>query len=232
MTAEELQQNLSEIRTKIEQAAEKAHRDPKEITLIGVSKTKPNEYIISALEAGLLHFGENRMQELQSKMDEIAFPGVEWHFIGNIQSNKIRFIADKVHWIHSVDKKKYLKEINKRAKSADRTINVLIQLNISGEDQKGGCTEEQLAEMLEYATSLDHIQVRGLMGMATFADDPESVRGEFKKLREIRDRHIGMEAGNISLQELSMGMSNDFHVAIEEGATMVRIGSSIFGARN
>lgn len=232
MSSRSIPQNLEEIRTQIKKVCERCGRDPEEITLVAVSKTKPNEDIISALTAGQLHYGENRMQELQDKMDEIEFPGIQWHMIGTMQSNKIKYIAEKVHWIHSVSKSKYLDEIEKRAAAADRTINVLIQVNISGEDQKSGCEASQLEVILEHARSLPHVKIKGLMGMARFVDDPEEVRDEFALLRRIQQDHKHLEGENVELTELSMGMSNDFEVAIEEGATMVRIGSSIFGERN
>ncbi|HCD53643.1 MAG TPA: YggS family pyridoxal phosphate-dependent enzyme [Balneolaceae bacterium] len=232
MSNNEIKENLELIRTSIKEVCEQCGRDPKEVTLVAVSKTKPNEMIEEALRWDQLHFGENRMQELQSKMDEIEHAGIQWHMIGTMQSNKIKYIAEKVHWIHSVPKAKYLNEIEKRAKDAGRTINVLIQVNISGEDQKSGCEPSQLASILEHAKTLDHVRVRGLMGMATNVDDPEEVRPEFALLKQVLEDHTHLNGKNVALTELSMGMTNDYKVAIEEGATMVRIGSAIFGSRN
>jgi hypothetical protein len=232
MSERSIPQNLEEIRAQIEETCRQCGRDPEEVTLVAVSKTKPNEDIISALMAGQMHFGENRMQELQDKMEEIEFPGIQWHMIGTMQSNKIKYITEKVHWIHSVAKAKYLDEIEKRAAAANRSINVLIQVNISGEDQKSGCEPEDLESILEHARSLPHVKIKGLMGMARFVDDPEEVRDEFALLRTTLEDHKHLEGENIELKELSMGMSNDFKVAIEEGSTMVRVGSSIFGERN
>ena len=232
MSEASIRENLKEIRGRIKAACEKSGRKPEEVTLIAVSKTKPNEAIIDACTAGQLHFGENRMQELQDKMESIELPGIQWHMIGTMQSNKIKYITDRVDWIHSVSKAKYLDEIEKRAASSGRTINVLIQVNISGEDQKSGCEVSELAEILNYAKSLDHVKIKGLMGMATFTDDAESVRHEFALLRNTLKDHQTYNGGNIELKELSMGMSGDFEVAIEEGATMVRVGSAIFGSRN
>ncbi len=232
MSEQDIAQNLKSIQQKIEKVAVDAGRDPNEITLVAVSKTKPNEDILEAITAGQLQFGENRMKELEDKMAEIELPDVVWHFIGNIQTNKIKYIADRVNWIHSVEKAKYLKEIEKRAGKANRVVNALIQVNISGENQKGGCEPEGLAKILESAQNYDHVKVRGLMGMATFVDDPEDVRSEFKLLKELFDSHQKYNKGSVNLEHLSMGMTNDMEVAIQEGATMVRVGSAIFGERN
>ncbi len=225
-------QNIDTIKSRIEEAAKKAESNPDNIKLIAVSKTKPNQAIIDALTAGQFHFGENRMQELQEKMKEIQHPELQWHMIGTMQTNKIKYIAEKVHWIHSVGKAKYFKEIHKRAEQFDRKINVLIQVNISAEDQKSGCDPKELESILEAAHSYENITIRGLMGMARFTQDPEDVRGEFALLKKTFDEHLHLNEGNVQLNELSMGMSNDFEVAIEEGATMVRVGSAIFGVRN
>ena len=232
MSDQDIAQNLKTIQQKIESAAKEAGRNPDEITLVAVSKTKPTSDILEAIEAGTLHFGENRMKELEDKMGEIENSDVVWHFIGNIQTNKIKYIADGVNWIHSVEKAKYLKEIEKRAGKANRVVNALIQVNISDEKQKGGCKPEDLAGILEKAQDYDHVVVRGLMGMASFVDDPEEVRSEFKLLKELFDSHQKYNKGSVNLEHLSMGMTNDMEVAIQEGSTMVRIGSAIFGERN
>ena len=232
MSERSIPENLEQIRNQIHDICTKCGRNPDDVQLIAVSKTKPNEAIIEALGHGQLHFGENRMQELEEKMESIKLPGLVWHMIGTMQSNKIKYIANRVDWIHSVGKAKYLNEIEKRAAEHDRVINVLIQVNISGEDQKSGCEPSGLGSILEHARSLPHVKVRGLMGMARFVDDAEDVRNEFALLRKTLEDHKGYNGGNIDLKELSMGMSNDFQVAIEEGATMVRVGSAIFGSRN
>lgn len=225
-------QNLQAVHQRIQRACEKAGRDASEVTLIAVSKTKPNSDILKAIEYGQLAFGENRMKELEDKMKSIALPDISWHMIGNLQTNKIKYIAHRVNWIHSVDKLKYLKEISKRAEQSSRIVNVLIQVNISGEPQKGGCEPEELASILKGAVNFDHVHVRGLMGMASFTEDPEDVRNEFKLLKQLFEEYQDLNGENIHLEHLSMGMSNDFEVAIEEGATMVRVGSDIFGPRN
>jgi len=227
-----IQKNIELIQSRIEEAASRSGRIARDIKLIAVSKTKPNEAILEALEAGQIHFGENRMHELQAKMREIQNPGICWHMIGTLQTNKIKYIANRVDWIHSVSKAKYFGEINKRALQFDRTINILIQVNISNEEQKSGCEVDELESILNAARAYPSISVRGLMGMAHLTSDPEAVRGEFAFLHEAFQNHMHLNEGNVQLSELSMGMSNDFEVAIEEGATMVRVGSSIFGARN
>jgi len=232
MSNEDISQNLTSIHEKIEKTCKSLARDSKEITLVAVSKTKPNKDILEAITAGQLHFGENRMKELEDKMASISNPDVVWHFIGNLQTNKIKYIADRVNWIHSVEKAKYLKEINKRAGQANRVVNALIQVNISDEKQKGGCKPEDLADILKSAQDYEFVMVKGLMGMATFVDDPEEIRDEFKLLKNLFDSHQQYNAGSVQLEHISMGMTNDFQVAIEEGATMLRIGSAIFGERN
>lgn len=232
--AEDICQNLTNVQNRIKEACEAAGRNPDEITLVAVSKMKPLDDIKEAYGCGQIHFGENRAKELQDKMEEYKNEEIQWHMVGNLQTNKIKYMVERVNWIHSIEKAKYLREVEKRASRIDRVINVLIQINISGEDQKSGCEAEDLPEILKYAQGLDHVQVRGLMGMATFVDleDVEKVRPEFKKLRKIRDEHRKWECENIQLDELSMGMTNDMEIAIQEGSTMVRVGRAIFGERN
>jgi len=156
---------------------------------------------------------------------------VQWHMIGTLQTNKIKYMAGRVNWIHSIPKKKALKEVEKRASGIGRSINTLIQVNISDEEQKSGCEPDDLKALLEYAQGLKWTKIRGLMGMASLEEDLELVRPQFRMLKELRDHHRNMETNNIQLEHLSMGMSNDFEVAVEEGATMVRVGSAIFGER-
>ena len=228
----EIKNNLLKIQEKVILACQRVGRNPDEVTLIAVSKTQPNQAILEAMEAGQLHFGENRMQELQQKMELINSTAIQWHMIGTLQTNKIRHIAHRVNWIHSVGKAKYLSEINKRADAANRAINVLIQVNISKEDQKSGWEIAELAKILENARQFNHLKIRGLMGMARFTENPEDVRSEFALLRHTLEKHQTFNGGNIELTELSIGMSGDFEVAIEEGATMIRVGSALFGSRN
>lgn len=227
-----VQENLQNVKERINKACEAYGRNSDEITLVAVSKTKPNEDILEAFAAGQVHFGENRAKELQDKMEQIEEEDIKWHFLGNLQTNKIKYMVERVDWIVSVHKKKALKEIEKRASRIDRHINVLIQVNISDEDQKSGCEPEELEPILKYAQDLKFTHVRGVMGMATFTDDLNVVRKEFKFLKQLRDEHLHMNGGNVILEHISMGMTNDLEVAIEEGSTMVRVGTAIFGERN
>ncbi|MEX0779833.1 MAG: YggS family pyridoxal phosphate-dependent enzyme [Balneolales bacterium] len=222
--------NIEEIKRKIALSCERSGRSPSDITLIAVSKTKPVEAIQQAVECGQRHFGENKVQELTGKMEQFE-NDLRWHMIGALQTNKIKYLAKRVNWIHSIGKLKQLKEVEKRAEAAGRQIKVLIQINISEEDQKSGFPAQDLREVLTYAQSLKWVNVQGLMGMASFVDDPEVVRPEFRLLRKLRDAHRDMETESLKLQHLSMGMTNDFETAIEEGSTMVRIGTAIFGGR-
>jgi pyridoxal phosphate enzyme (YggS family) len=230
MEKSQICENIEKVKAKIESVCKKIGRDSNEVMLVAVSKTKPVSYIQEAMNCGQVEFGENRMQELEDKIPEFERKKISWHMIGNLQTNKIKLIADKVNWVHSIEKLKYLKEFEKR--SNGNKINALIQVNISGEKQKGGVEPEDLAQLLESATNFENVTVCGLMGMATFTDDPEDVRHEFKLLKDLFDEHQKFNSGSVNLRELSMGMSNDMEVAIEEGATMVRVGSEIFGARN
>ena len=203
-------------------------RKREKITLIAVSKTKPLEMIREAYVAGQRHFGENRMQELQEKAESLKYDDLQWHMIGTLQTNKIKFIAAHVHWIHSVFKLKQLNEINKRAAQHNRVINVLIQVNISDEPQKGGCKASEIDELLIHASTLEHVHTRGLMGMAKFTDDETSISNTFQLLQDLQQQHLN---NHPNLTELSMGMSNDYVLALNKGSTMLRIGSSIFGRR-
>lgn len=230
LNKEEIEQNLNQVNARIAAACKKVDRLPSEVMLLAVSKTKPNQYIKDAFNSQQIEFGENRMQELEDKMRDLHDLDISWHMIGNLQTNKIKLIAERVNWVHSIEKLKYLKEFEKRANG--NKINALIQVNISGEPQKGGVEPEQVGELLSKSTDFKNVTVVGLMGMATFVDNPEDVRHEFKLLKEIFETHKKNNKGSVQLQHLSMGMSNDMEVAIQEGATIVRVGSDIFGARN
>ncbi len=227
-----IETNLAEIKQRIETACKNCGRNPNEITLVAVSKMHPVEAITTAREAGQLHFGENKVQELVPKMDAFENdPEIVWHMIGTLQTNKIKYLAKSVHWIHSVPKLKSLKEIQKRAASEDRVINVLIQVNISDEDQKSGCEPDDLPGLIQRAEEMPNLVIRGLMGMASFTDNMDQVRSEFRLLRTLFDQEKAKDYKNAKLEHLSMGMTNDLEVAIEEGSTMLRIGTAIFGER-
>ena len=202
------------------------------VKLIAVSKMKPAELIREAYEAGQRAFGENKVQELREKQPVLP-EDIEWHMIGHLQSNKVKYIAPYVYMIHAVDSFKLLKEINKRAKSNDRIIKVLLQIHIATEESKFGFNAEEVKELLnssEYK-ELENIQISGLMGMATNTSNMDLIRSEFKGLKDLFDQLQNEYLDKETFTEISMGMSNDYLIAIEEGSTMVRIGTAIFGLR-
>lgn len=202
--------------------------------LIAVSKTKPIEDLREAYEAGIRDFGENKVQEIQAKQPEMP-ADTRWHMIGHLQSNKIKYIAPFVFLIHGVDSFKLLKEIDKQGKKIDRVIPVLLQMHIAMEESKFGFDRAELEEMLASAefTSLTHVKIQGLMGMATFTENQDLIRSEFRRLKQLFEELKSRALPAImEMNELSMGMSGDYQIAQEEGSTMVRIGSAIFGARN
>ena len=221
--------NLERVRARINTACERAGRDPGSVRLLGVAKTKPAELIAIAVEAGLLDIGENYAQELLKKAD--LLPGhVRWHFIGRLQSKKVRRIVGRVALIHSVDRIKILNEIEKRAAAADIVVRCLLEINVGEEDTKGGVASEEARELLRAAADLPHVRVDGLMDLPPFLDDQEAIRPYHRRLRELAER-LRDETG-LALPDLSMGMSGDLEAAIEEGATIVRIGTDIFGYRS
>ena len=199
---------------------------PKEVTLVAVSKTKPNTAILEAYQAGQRIFGENKVQELAQKAEELP-KDIAWHMIGHLQTNKVKFIAPFVSLIHGVDSLKLLKEINKRAEQNNRIIDCLLQVHIATESSKFGFGMEEVESALNQAKEFKNIRITGLMGMATFTDDTQQVVDEFKSLKTVFD-----SIKNEHITTLSMGMSGDFKLAIEQGSTMIRVGSAIFGHRN
>lgn len=206
---------------------------PPHVTLVAVSKTKPVSDLIEAYNAGQRVFGENYVQELVEK--HAALPkDIEWHFIGHLQSRKVKLIAPFVSLIHGVDSFKLLQEINKQGAKNNRTIDCLLQIHIAEEETKFGLDEEDLKHILtsEDFKSLENIRIVGLMGMSTFTENQNQIEKEFNHLKSIFDKHSKLETSNLKLQTLSMGMSGDYQLAISCGSTMVRIGSSIFGTRN
>jgi PLP dependent protein len=207
---------------------------PPDCRLIAVSKTHSIEKIKEAYDAGQRIFGENRVQELTPKFDALP-KDIEWHMIGHMQSNKVKYIAPFVHLIHSVDTYNLLQEINKQATKASRTIPCLLQVHIAEEESKFGFSETEVSELLqtEDLKKLDHVHIVGLMGMATFTENKEQVRKEFKGLKSFFDKLKSTTVpSNASMKELSMGMSSDYQIAVEEGSTMIRVGSAIFGERS
>ncbi|MBR8534621.1 YggS family pyridoxal phosphate-dependent enzyme [Carboxylicivirga sediminis] len=202
--------------------------------LVAVSKTKPNEDVMEAYEAGQRVFGENKVQELTTKYETLP-KDIEWHMIGHLQSNKVKYIAPFVSLIHGVDSEKLLRTINKEGKKNSRKIPCLLQLHIAEEESKFGFSEDELMSLLskELLDELCHIEICGVMGMATYTDDEQQIKKEFHSLKELYNRlKKSIFSESSEFKEISMGMSGDYLIAIEEGSTMVRVGSSIFGARN
>jgi pyridoxal phosphate enzyme (YggS family) len=205
----------------------------KNCQLVAVSKTKPAEMIKEAYDAGQRDFGENKVQELREKPGKLP-ANIRWHMIGHLQTNKVKYIAPFIHLIHAVDSLKLLREINKQAAKNNRSINCLLQIHIAAEEHKFGLSKAELNDLLCSAAirALANIKIVGLMGMATYTDDENQIRNEFQTLKQIFDAvKENHQASNIDMQEISMGMSDDYLIAMEEGSTMIRVGSKIFGAR-
>lgn len=214
------------IRRQVSDAADAAGRDPEDVTVVAVTKTVGIEDIRAALAAGVYDFGENRVQEFLGKYG--LFPTARWHFIGSLQTNKVKDVVGKAFLIHSVDSPHLLSEVDRRATQAGVVQPVLLQVNVSGEQSKHGLDPADVREVLIGASGMDGVEVRGLMTMAPLGR-PEDARWVFRELRELRDSLREMPLNGVELHELSMGMSNDFRVAVEEGATIVRVGRAIFG---
>ncbi len=233
-----VKENLLGVMEKIEKAARKVGRDPNEIKLVAVSKTVEAARIKEAIEAGASILGENYIQEAQKKIEEIGRPActerfgegrpVSWHFIGHLQSNKAKYAIRLFDMIHSLDSIPLAEELNRRAEQADRVIKVMVEVNLSKEATKFGTDEETVVNLAKRIHHLNHLYLEGLMTMPPYFDSPEMSRPYYIALRELKEK---MVKEGIPMKELSMGMSNDFEIAIEEGATYVRVGTAIFGAR-
>ena len=219
----QIAQNLTQIKSQL----------PENVTLVAVSKTKPVASLMEAYNTGQRIFGENKIQEMTEKWETMP-KDIEWHMIGHVQTNKVKFMAEYVSLIHGVDSFKLLEEINKQAKKHNRIINCLLQIHIAEEETKFGLNEIELIEILSSSDfkTLENIKIIGLMGMASFTDNQNQIENEFENLENIFQKHKSLQTSNFTLQTLSMGMSNDYNIAISCGSTMVRIGSSIFGNRN
>lgn len=225
-----VQQQLEEVRRRIIQSCERVGRDPSEVKLIAVSKTKPISMIEEAIACNQQVFGENKVQELCDKMPQLS-DNLEWHMIGHLQRNKVKYIIDKAACIHSVDSVRLAKQISDEAKKAGVTANILLEVNIAKEDSKFGFMEEEVETAAREIAKFPNILVIGLMTIAPFVENPEENRIYFKKLRQLSVDIGEKNIDNIRMSELSMGMTGDYEVAIEEGATMVRVGTGIFGTR-
>jgi pyridoxal phosphate enzyme (YggS family) len=225
-----ISRNLALINGRIRAAAEAAGRDPASVRLVAVSKTRPVADIIEAFRAGQTVFGENYIQELVPKLAEVH-EAVQWHVIGHLQGNKVKYIAGRVSLIHSVDRLSLAQEIDRQWGRLGKVCDVLIQANISGEATKSGTTEAGAIQLVQECALLPHIRVRGLMTMPPFFDDPDAARPYFAELRRLAEAVDARRIAGVDMVELSMGMSGDFEAAVQEGATLVRIGTAIFGER-
>jgi pyridoxal phosphate enzyme (YggS family) len=225
-----IRDNLLRVLERIDRAATRAGRDPMEITLVAVSKTVEIARIKEAIEAGVTTLGENYVQEAREKIEEIGH-GIQWHMVGHLQSNKAKYAVTLFDYIHSIDGVSLARQIDRRAEQRERGVRALVEVNLSGETSKFGIGSEGAIDLIQQVAALKHISIEGLMTMPPFFDEPEKARPYFIKLRELRDRIRKEGIEGVRMDELSMGMSGDFEAAIEEGATMVRVGTAIFGER-
>ncbi|GFO67012.1 YggS family pyridoxal phosphate enzyme [Geomonas limicola] len=223
-------ENFAEIRTRIAEAARHAGRNPESVRLVAVSKTKPASDIAEARSCGQLIFGENYVQELVPKVKELPAE-ISWHFIGSLQSNKVRQIAGMVDLIHSVDRISLAREIDRQWGEIGKVCDILVQVNIAQEATKSGTSCEELIDLVRVIAQLPNLRIKGLMTMPPFFDDPEAARPFFRRLKELSGEIEAAGIPGVEMRELSMGMSGDFEAAIAEGATLVRVGSALFGSR-
>jgi len=225
-----LRARLADVRARIARAAGRSGRDPASIRLIAVSKTVPAEYVRAAASAGQVDFGENKVQEALSKMDQTSDLAVRWHLIGHLQSNKAKK-AGRFDVVHSIDSAALVRQLDEAARAAGRRLDLLVQVDLAGEATKHGAREDELPAIFDAARSATSCRVVGLMILPPAVDDPEGARPFFRALRDVRERLLTRGVDIDMLRELSMGMSHDFEVAVEEGATQVRVGTAIFGGR-
>ncbi len=226
-----LKENLKEVQENILKACEKSGRNPEDVTLIADSKTKPVPMLQEIYDENIRDFGENKVQELVEKYDELP-QDIKWHMIGHLQRNKVKYIVDKVCLIHSVDSYRLAEEINIQAKKKNITVPILVEVNIAEESSKFGVHAEDAIALVEQIAQLENVRIKGLMTIAPFVENPEDNRQYFRNIRQLSVDIAAKNIDNVSMNVLSMGMTGDYMVAIEEGATMVRVGTGIFGERN
>lgn len=226
-----LRENLKTVQTNIQKACERSGRDPKEVTLIAVSKTKPVETLKEAYDLGVRVFGENKVQELCDKYEALP-KDIHWHMIGHLQRNKVKYIIDKVDLIHSVDSLRLAETIEKEAAKKDLTVNILVEVNVAKEESKFGLAPEEVDNFLVEIAKFSHIRVCGLMTIAPFVENAEENRVVFEHLHKLSVDIASKNVDNGNVSILSMGMTNDYEIAVEEGATIVRVGTGIFGERD
>lgn len=226
-----LADNLKQVQENIMDACRKVGRNPEEVTLVAVSKTKPVEMLQEAYDAGARVFGENKVQEIMDKYDRLP-SDIQWHMIGHLQRNKVKYIIDKVAMIHSVDSVRLAQTIEAEAAKKDIVMPVLVEVNVAEEESKFGLSTDEVIPFLEEISQYPHIAVKGLMTIAPFVDDAEENRGVFVKLKKLSVDIAAKNINNVTMSVLSMGMTGDYQVAVQEGATMVRVGTGIFGERD
>jgi hypothetical protein len=227
----EIADNIARVQERIAAACRRAGRQPEEVRLIAISKTVPAERIREAFEAGLRDFGENRVQEAAAKRPALSDLTATWHLVGHLQSNKSKPARDLFHWVHSVDSARLAERLDKVAVGGGDKVLALIEVNLGGEESKSGVNESKVPALAEALSALETLEIRGLMAVPPYLEEPELTRPYFRRLRELAAEISKRNLPRVTMQELSMGMSHDFEVAIEEGATMVRVGTAIFGAR-
>lgn len=223
-------ENLNEVKSRMRKACAAAGRDENEVTLIAVSKTKPAEMLKEAYDAGVRDFGENKVQEILEKSPQLP-SDIRWHMIGHLQKNKVRQVIDKVVMIHSVDSVALAEQIEKEAAKRELDIDILLEVNVAGEESKFGFAPEEVEEAIRAISVLPHVHIRGLMTIAPFVENSEENRDVFKKLYQLNVDMKSKNIDNVNMTVLSMGMTGDYEVAIEEGAGMIRVGTGIFGVR-
>ncbi len=226
-----IKENLLQVEENILNACKKANRSREEVTLIAVSKTKPVELLEEAYDTGIRDFGENKVQELCDK-EEIMPKDIKWHMIGHLQTNKVKYLIGKTALIHSVDSYKLACEIEKQAAKKNTKVDILLEVNIAEEESKFGLKESEVIELVKQISQLPHLHICGLMTVAPYVVDSEQNRAFFRKIKQLSVDIASQNIDNVSMNELSMGMTGDYTVAIEEGATIVRVGTGIFGERN
>jgi len=226
-----IKENIQLVKENIVRAASKKGRNPDDITLIAVSKTMPVEDLMEAYNAGTRVFGENKVQELCEKY-EVMPKDIRWHMIGHLQTNKVKYIVDKVELIHSVDSMKLAEQIEKEAEKKNVDVDILVEVNVAEEDTKFGTTTDAAMKLVEEISALKRVHIKGLMTIAPYTENPEENRKYFAKLKQLSVDIMKKNTDNISMSVLSMGMTGDYTVAVEEGATLVRVGTGIFGVRN
>lgn len=228
-----IKDNVKIVHQRVAKACERVGRNPADIQIIPVTKTVEPKRISEALQCGFSVVAENRVQEAEEKIEQMDDKAgeLEWHFVGHLQSNKVNNVVRFASMVQSIDRIKIVKKLDKRLKKIDKTMDVLIQVNVSGEESKYGIDPSQAAEFIQQASNYKRLSIKGLMTIGLFSDDWAKVRQGFRELRELRDKITALQIDNVQMQYLSMGMTNDFEIAIEEGANMIRIGRAIFGER-